>query len=414
MGPDLVRRREAAARLRAPRREALLVVQVSPLLFYPNGSDGYVKNRQNNGLIKPFRRRRAAAERGRRGARARPRPPRGRRRRRRAGRRGGRRGRRPPRRRARPRHAATAASTASSPTFCAHAPDAGVEQRRDVGALRPLARALGDRPPERGREARDGAGVAGGAGGPHAHEERVAVAVVAELLDRERVAGRRALVPELLRASGSRTTPRPSRACSRCASSSIHASISTRPSRRPGRSRRAAQAASRSGTPSVAQLVAERRRAAPGPRAGSTRAAPPAPPRAPRRRAARRPAPPEAITGTDTASRDARASARGRSRRASRRRRSTSARISPGAPRLALLRPLDRVARRLASSRRACGRARPSASIATHDRLRAERSASSRDQRGPRERGAVDRDLVGARRAAAPRRRPPSGCRRRP
>ena len=45
-----------------------------------------------------------------------------------------------------------------------------------------------------------------------AEQERVAVAVVAQLLDGERVPGGLALVPELARASGSRSAPRRSRA----------------------------------------------------------------------------------------------------------------------------------------------------------------------------------------------------------
>ena len=73
-----------------------------------------------------------------------------------------------------------------------------VEERDDVGALGPLLRALGDPAPEPGREAALRARVAGGAGGPDAEQDRVAVAVVADLLDRERVPRRLALVPVLL------------------------------------------------------------------------------------------------------------------------------------------------------------------------------------------------------------------------
>ena len=65
-----------------------------------------------------------------------------------------------------------------------------------------LLRTLGDAAPEPRREARDRTGVARGPGGSHAQEDRVAVAVVAKLLDRERVARRLALAPELAGASG--------------------------------------------------------------------------------------------------------------------------------------------------------------------------------------------------------------------
>ena len=186
----------------------------------------------------------------------------------------------------------------------ARTPRAAVEQPRDVRALRPLARALGDRPPEPRREARHGAGVARGPGRPHAQEERVAVAVVAQLLDRERVAGRLALAPELLARAAPEPAPRPSRACAaaprrpstrasargRCPASWT---IAARRLRRHRGAAPRARAARRAAT-----------RAGPGPRGGSRRAAPPARPRAPRRRARPSPAPPEAITGIDTASGD--------------------------------------------------------------------------------------------------------------
>ena len=73
-----------------------------------------------------------------------------------------------------------------------------VEQRDDVRARRPLLLALLDPAPQPRREARLGARVAGRARGAHAEEDRVAVAVVAHLLDRHRVPRRRALVPVLL------------------------------------------------------------------------------------------------------------------------------------------------------------------------------------------------------------------------
>src|SRR4051812_32984141 len=86
-----------------------------------------------------------------------------------------------------------------------------VEELDGVRALRPLALAIGERPFERrerlvrGRrlglavvEARPRAGVTGGAGGLDEGEQRVAVAVQPERSDRLDVAGRRALVPELV------------------------------------------------------------------------------------------------------------------------------------------------------------------------------------------------------------------------
>ena len=89
-----------------------------------------------------------------------------------------------------------------------------VEELRRVRALGPVLRAVGDRPPERRREARERAGVARGArsGGraaasasPSQSSRSSSTAIV--------LPGGRALVPVLLRASGSRTTPRPTRAC---------------------------------------------------------------------------------------------------------------------------------------------------------------------------------------------------------
>ena len=151
--------------------------------------------------------------------------------RRRAGRSCGTRGRRPPRPRARPTppSAATAASTPSSPTLRAHAATPSSSSAVDVRAFRPLLRALGDDAPEPRREARDRARVARRAVRPHAHEQRVAVAVVAQLLDRERVAGGLALVPELAARERLQNHASPVSRVSRSASSSIHASISTRP-----------------------------------------------------------------------------------------------------------------------------------------------------------------------------------------
>src|SRR5207249_4087454 len=73
-----------------------------------------------------------------------------------------------------------------------------VEHARDVRALRSRGRPLGDDTPEPGREARLRAGVASRARRPHPQQDRVAVAVVPQLLHRERVPGRLALAPQLL------------------------------------------------------------------------------------------------------------------------------------------------------------------------------------------------------------------------
>ena len=133
-----------------------------------------------------------------------------------------------------------------------------------------------------------------GPGRPDAQEDRVAVAVVAELDHGERVARGLALVPELLRASGSRTTPRPSRACGGAPPRPSRRASARGRRRRPGRSPRV-----RSGSaipPPSARASA--RAAARAARGRSTRRAPPRRrPRTPRPGAARSPAPPEAITG---------------------------------------------------------------------------------------------------------------------
>src|SRR4051812_24255874 len=76
--------------------------------------------------------------------------------------------------------------------------DALVRKRGDVGALRPLLDAFHDGAPELGREATAGAGVARRPRRCHAEQKRVVVAVLADLLDLERVSGRLALLPELL------------------------------------------------------------------------------------------------------------------------------------------------------------------------------------------------------------------------
>src|SRR3954451_6918139 len=83
--------------------------------------------------------------------------------------------------------------------------DALVEQLCGVGACGALGRARGDRSPELRREAGDAPGVARGACRPDADEQRVAVAVVAHLVDRKRVAGGLALPPQAL----TRAAPEP-------------------------------------------------------------------------------------------------------------------------------------------------------------------------------------------------------------
>src|SRR5918997_5042281 len=73
---------------------------------------------------------------------------------------------------------------------------AAPQQGGYVGAVGAIAGAFGDGAPERGGEAGDGAGVAGGTVRAYAQQDRVPVAVVAELLDRERVPRGLALVPQ--------------------------------------------------------------------------------------------------------------------------------------------------------------------------------------------------------------------------
>ena len=273
------------------------------------------------------------------------------------------------------------------------APDAGLGERRDVRALRPVAHALDDRAPQLGREARDRARVARRPRRLDPHEERVAVAVVPQLDDAQRVARRRALVPQLLpRAApeprfaglarqplGLRVHPRehehaPARGVldDRGAQLRLH-----RAPRRPARAARRATT-----------------RAGPGSRGGSTRAAPPARPRARRRRAAR----------AGTARRDHRQRHRVAQLReelevvavarpvAVDRRHEQLARAAL----LALARPRDRVAAGLAR-----GGVRVDATVLAvdrdDDRLAAEDLGELADQLRPRERRGVDRDLVRSR-----------------
>src|SRR5438067_3182102 len=80
-----------------------------------------------------------------------------------------------------------------------------VEQRDGVRALGPLGCALRDRPPERGRETRDAARVTRRSRRRDPKKQSVAVAVVAQLLDGERVAGGLALAPQPL----ARAAPEP-------------------------------------------------------------------------------------------------------------------------------------------------------------------------------------------------------------
>ena len=162
-------------------------------------------------------------------------------------------------------------------------------------AARARARRSCARAPARSSETR--AGVARGPGGRHAHEQRVAVAVVAQLLDGERVAGRLALAARAPRASGSRTTPRRSRACSRSASSSIQASISTRPRRRVLDDRGSSARSSRPAPPARAARRAATRAAAGSSCRIDASSAACATPSASATCCAL-PAPPEAITGS--------------------------------------------------------------------------------------------------------------------
>ena len=137
------------------------------------------------------------------------RPRRGRRRGRapRAARRGDRRGRRPPRRRARRSRRARRRELDRLLSDLARA-RADAARRAARAVYEPggrCARPLGDRAPELGREARERAGVTGRPRRADAHEQRVAVAVVAQLDDGERVAGGLALAPEPL----ARAAPEP-------------------------------------------------------------------------------------------------------------------------------------------------------------------------------------------------------------
>ncbi len=167
-----------------------------------------------------------------RGGGAPPRPLPGRGRARRAGRSCGTRGRRAPRRGARRFRLRRRAPPRPPPRRpCARTLPAPSSSRR--ATYEPSGRslrALGDAPPEPGREARERAGVADGAGRPDAEQDRVAVAVVAELDDGERVARGLALVPELAGASGSRTRPRRSRVCGGAPPRPSRRASGTRPS----------------------------------------------------------------------------------------------------------------------------------------------------------------------------------------
>ena len=130
--------------------------------------------------------------------------------------------RRPPR--APPRPLPRRASGRTSPT-------PAVEQRRDVGALGPGLRTLGDAPPEPGREAGERARVAGGpgrarrAGGSHRRRSRPGARRRRACSPRSRPS-RQSCCRERLQKCAS-----PVSRVRRSASSSIQASISTRPSR---------------------------------------------------------------------------------------------------------------------------------------------------------------------------------------
>ena len=338
-----------------------------------------------------------------RAARARPRPRRGRRRARRAARTGGRRG-RPPPRRARSSLSASAAvttSTASSPTFRAHAAmpssSSSVVYEPSGRFARALARSSATAP---ARSTRREPVWHAGPGRPHAQEQRVAVAVVAQLLDRHRVPGGRALVPVLL----PRAAPEPRLA--RLARAALGLGVHPREhqhaarSRRPGRSRRAGrpQAASRSGTPiSRSSSRSDVSRSGSSCRIDASSAACATSSASATWRAS--PAPPEAITGTDTASataaRDLEVVALARAVGVDRR--------EQDLPRAALLAPRAPTRPSRAPSR-SCRRASHAAALGVDrddDRLRAELLRELGDQARPRERRRVDRDLVGARATGA-------------
>src|SRR5213593_2435856 len=82
---------------------------------------------------------------------------------------------------------------------------AGLRERGDIRPFGAVAHPLDDRSPERRREARPRARVAGRPCGSNPQEERVAVAVVPQLLDGEHVPRGLALAPQLL----TRTAPEP-------------------------------------------------------------------------------------------------------------------------------------------------------------------------------------------------------------
>ena len=153
----------------------------------------------------PLTRRRGA------GARPRLRPRRGRERQ--AGRRSGTRGRRAPRRVVRRTRRFRRAPLRVPPRRPCAPPARGrrAARRRRSPAAANLA--FLDPPPQPRREARDRAGMARGPGRPDAEEDRVAVAVVAQLLDRRACCRTSRPFSRGARASGSRTRPRPSRAC---------------------------------------------------------------------------------------------------------------------------------------------------------------------------------------------------------
>ena len=233
-------------------------------------------------------------------------------------------------------------------------------------------------------------------GPPDAREgERVAVAVVADLLDGERVPGGRALPPELL----PRAAPEPRLAG--LAGQPLGLGVHPREHQHAAvvgvldDRRRAAQAASRSATPSACELLAQASRAG---RIlvqdrGEQRRLRDV--RARRRRGARCPAPPEAITGTLDRCRDGRRQLEvvaGRVPSAS----IDVSRISP-APRSCASRAQS-TALRDGLRRPGVGADAATLRVDRHDhRLRAEPAGELSDELGPRERRRVDGDLVGPR-----------------
>ena len=313
----------------------------------------------------------------------------------RAARTGGRRGRRPLRSRARrsrrarrprarpppPRPCARHAPTPASSSSVVYEPSGRVGARSLIVRQSAGAKHESDRVWQAGPAGRD------------AQEQRVAVAVVAELLDGERVARGLALPPELLARAAPEPAPRPSRA-----SAARPRRPSTRASAR-GRSPRPARSPASSGVhrerhAQLAQLAAQRRRAASGSSCRIEASSAACATSSASATCCALPAPPDAITGRSTAAATAAVSSRSYPARVP----SASievSRISP-APALRASRAQS-TARAPVSVVPACERTRPrSASIATTTACEPSRDGELGDELRPLERRRVDRHLVGA------------------